>query len=638
MVSNINISDKLNKGLKVLGFEQELDETLFFVSQVDKLQNVEILFHLEKALDFEATAIFIKKQLNGSYKPLAYIYDFTRKMFEENILTAIQKKIWSSGEVPLACIFYATEIKILDCTTHINSDDTPVYLDTIAVTAQVHTLYNAIKLKSGLFWEEEVFQKKFKFQNSAYDILIGHIRKIIADFSKAFDAVDNSIINKLIIQSILIKYLEERVDNSGNGLFSNKYFKKFGGAKTYTDVLRKSGKCVNLFQDLNKDFNGNIFNWTTDEEGVLKTLNLLSLANALDGDYLVNGQKSFWKYYEFNYIPVELISRLYEEFLAENKHLKGLYYTPSHLAKLLVDEAMPLHQFSSVTLDDYKILDPACGSGIFLVIAYKRLIQWWRLKRKTANKSLPKPNLSDLKSLLSNCIYGVDFEPQAVRLSAFSLCLALCDELSPKQIIEELKFEDLTKKNIIHSDFFAFKNETQIQFDLIIGNPPFKRGSLTDYDENWQFKNETVKIPQGQIALKFLTESLKYLKEKGLQCLIIKSSGLLYNSTSTEFKRVLFSNLNVIQILDFTGLARNKSLWDNGADVAAAAIFIRNEKPDFDKNILHLTFRRTKATKERIIFEIDDYDLHFVNRTAAIHNSYIWKNNLLGGGRIKTLI
>ena len=88
-------------------------------------------------------------------------------------------------------------------------------------------------------------------------------------------------------------------------------------------------------------------------------------------------------------------------------------------------------------------------------------------------------------------------------------------------------------------------------------------------------------------------------------CLIIKSSGLLYNSTSEKYKNQLFSQLNVAQILDFTALARNKSLWENGADVATAAIFVKNEKPDFKKNILHVTFRRTKAIKERIIFEIE---------------------------------
>ncbi len=638
MTQLTHISKKLLDGLKVLGFDKELDETIFFTSDIWALENIEIIFHLERAIDFGADAVFILKQLNGSYKPLAYIYDYTNKKFEENVLTDVQRKIWSSGETPLACIFYDTEIKIIDCTTHINiKSETPVYLDQLAITSKVHNLYNSLKFKSGIFWEEEIFQKKFKFQNSAYDILIEHIRKIISGFAKEFHNIDIGIINKLIIQSILIKYLEERVDDKGNKLFSNKYFKKFGGASTYSEVLRKKGKSVNLFQDLNKDFNGNIFTWDKVEEDLLQNLNLSSLANALDGDNLPNGQKSFWRFYEFNFVPVELISRLYEEFLGENKHLKGLYYTPSHLAKLLVDEAMPLSQYHTIDLNTYKILDPACGSGIFLVIAYKRLVQWWRLQNKKENK-LVKPNLNILKKLLSHNIYGVDLESQAVRLTAFSLCLALCDELSPKQIIEDLKFEDLTESNLVNENFFSIKNHFSFKFNLIIGNPPFKRGSLKDYDDTWQFKNEIIKIPQGQIALKFLTNSLYFLNENSLLCLIIKSSGLLYNSTSIEFKKLLFSSFDVIQILDFTALARNKSLWDNGADVAAAAIFLRNRNPDFNTNILHLTFRRTKATKERIFFEIDDYDLHFINKTIAITNNYIWKNNLLGGGRIRNLV
>ncbi|MEA3452302.1 MAG: hypothetical protein U9Q83_10425, partial [Bacteroidota bacterium] len=77
---------------------------------------------------------------------------------------------------------------------------------------------------------------------------------------------------------------------------------------------------------------------------------------------------------------------------------------------------------------------------------------------------------------------------------------------------------------------------------------------------------------------------------------------------------------------------------ENGADVATAAIFLKNEKPKPNNNILHLTFRRTKATIERIVFEIDDYDLHFVDRISAVKNQYIWKNNLLGGGRIKNVV
>ncbi|MDO8998343.1 MAG: hypothetical protein Q7W45_01155, partial [Bacteroidota bacterium] len=200
------------------------------------------------------------------------------------------------------------------------------------------------------------------------------------------------------------------------------------------------------------------------------------------------------------------------------------------------------------------------------------------------------------------------------------------------------RFDDLTEGNLIYSDFFECKSIECKKFNLVIGNPPFVRGAISNYTNFWNLENKKVKIPQGQIALKFLSESFSFLKENGLVCLIIKSSGLLYNSTSNDYKKALFSNFNVVQVLDFTALAEGKSLWDNGARVGSAAIFIKNEKPDFNKNILHLTFRRTKATKERIVFEIDDYDLHFVNRQTTINNEFVWKNNLLGGGRIRNLI
>jgi len=637
-----NISETFKQGLKLLGFEK--DDAFFLVNQDFELPDPQIIFHLENAKQFNATAIYIRKQLSGSYKPQVYIFDFTHKGFDEQDETEvieIQKKIWSSGEVPVACLFYNTEIKIIDCTKHLTKNYKPEYLvSSLKLVGRVHELYNeefAVKIKSGIFWEQEELKNKFKFQNSSYDKLIENIRFVVNKLTAEFKNTTKEIVKKIIVQSILIKYLEERIDNDGNKLLSEKYFQKYNNSSTFNDVLI-NGNLIDLLDELNNDFNGNVFNWSVDEKKQLKALDLSLVADLLATNKADLESKQLeigfpdWRYFEFKFIPVELISRLYEEFLGENKKEKGLFYTPSHLAKLLIDECLPLKKYKDIDLNDFTILDPACGSGIFLVVAFKRLVQIWRLKNK-----MIFPDINDLKLLLKN-IYGVDKEEQAVRLASFSLCLALCNELNPLKIINELKFDDLREQNLIQSDFFKCHKIHLIKFDLIIGNPPFVRGSISEYSKIWEFENNKVVIPQGQIALKFLSDSITNLKEHGLVCLIIKSSGLLYNTTSSEYKKVLFSNFNVIQILDFTCLARNKSLWDNGADVASAAIFIRNESPEPNRNILHLTFRRTKATKERIIFEIDDYDLHFVNRQTAITNDFVWKNNLLGGGRIKTLV
>jgi len=639
------LSIAFQNGLGKLGFDRK-DDSLFFTKEDKQVPDPEIKFHLEKTIEFQADAVYLRKQLNGSYKPQAYLFDYTDRGFDidkQSDLTEIQKKIWSSGEAPIACIFYNTEIKILDCTTHIkevNNNYTPVHLiKHLEIAGKVHALYNeqfALKIKSGVFWEEQEVRGKFIFKNSSYDKLIENIRIIVNRLKEEHHGVSIELINKIIIQSILIKYLEERIDDDGNKLLSDKFFKQYDKASTFNDVLRKKGKFVDLVNDLNdskKGFNGNVFKWTDEEQRRLRNIDLSLLAVLLEGDSsFLTGQKSLWRYFEFKYIPVELISRLYEEFLGGDKKQKGLYYTPSHLTKLLIDEAIPLKKYKDFDLENYQVLDPACGSGIFLVIAFKRLVQIWRLQN-----GMKTPELSDLKKILLN-IYGIDKEEQAIRLASFSLCLALCNELKPIEIINKLKFDDLIENNLINSDFFTCEKLSNRKFNLIIGNPPFNRGAIKEYSPSWEFRKQKVTIPQGQIALKFLSESLAFLKEKGLSCLIIKSSGLLYNSSSGNYKKVLFSNFNVIQILDFTALARNKSLWDNGADVASAAIFIKNERPNFQKNILHLTFRRTKATKERIVFEIDDYDLNYVNRQTAIENNVIWKNNLLGGGRIRNLV
>lgn len=640
MINTKKVSPLFHAGLRKLGLD---DDVLFLIKEQKDVSHPQIQFHLETAREFGATAIFFRQQLGGNFKPQIYLFDFTEKNFlEENEIeiTEIQKKIWSSGEAPLACFFYNTEIKIVNCTKHITKDYKPEYLiKHLKLVGKAHRIYNeqfAVKIKSGIFWDQKELKKNFTFQNSAYDTLIKNIRFVVGHLKKKFDSTSNEVINKVIIQSILIKYLEERIDERGNKLLSEKYFSKYN-ASTFNDVLRQRSKFLELLEDLNRDFNGNVFRWRSVEQNQIKNLDLSIVADLLETD--VSDLSSFqlqmgfpdWRYFEFKLIPVELISRLYEEFLGEEKQKKGLYYTPSHLAKLLVDESIPLTNYSNVDLENFTVLDPACGSGIFLVVSFKRLVQIWRLQN-----GMKFPDIDDLKPLLKN-IYGVDKEEQAVKLASFSLSLALCNELNPVKIINELKFDDLTEENLINSDFFECASIQEKKFDLIIGNPPFVRGAISDYSNLWRLKDENVIIPQGQIALKFLAESFHYLKPRGLSCLIIKSSGLLYNSSSNKFKKALFKTYNTVQIFDFTALAEGRSLWDNKARVGSAAIFIRNENPDPSKNILHLTFRRTKATKERIAFEVDDYDLHYVDKQTALNNEYIWKINLLGGGRIKNI-
>ena len=367
-----NISESFSSGLKKLGFDTEVDKNLYFVSAYDSYKkqlsdkHPALLFHLEKAKTLEANAVYFRNTFEGRGEPLPqlYIYDFTDSIYNDSLkrkLTEIHRKIWSMGDIPLTVLFFNTEIKILDCTVPINTEkEEPIYLiENLSLIGRAHKLYNqlfATRIKTGVFWEHTDNKKKFSFNNSAYDKLIVFLReKVIKKFTDSKDKEKRSLIHKLIVQSILIKYLEERQSDENGKItkvFEDNFFMRFDGAKCFCDIL-KNRNFFKLCKELNQQdkFNGNIFEWSDKEIKKIADYDLNIIANALDGNSDIDGQLYFWRQYDFNYVPIELISRLYEEFIINyekrdkgerDKGDKGKVYTPAHLARFLTHEALPL--------------------------------------------------------------------------------------------------------------------------------------------------------------------------------------------------------------------------------------------------------------------------------------------------------
>lgn len=336
-------------------------------------------------------------------------------------------------------------------------------------------------------------------------------------------------------------------------------------------------------------------------------------------------QKHFWELFNFQHIPVEVISRLYQRFVTTDSAV----YTPPLLATLLLDQVMPydwLDGRASVT-----VLDPSCGSGIFLVGAFKRLVTHWRSRRHWQ-----RPSVEVVKSLLARSIHGVEMEQTAVDLTAFSLALAMCDSLDPPVIWSQLRFDKLGGGNLRCGDFFdpatlaaTDENPWPEKFDIIVGNPPFEsklegesRVSVSKRPKDFP------KLPDRNAAYFFLERGLQSLSEGGSLCLL-QPHGLLYNSKTEEFRKHLMQLARLDTVLDFVSL---RGLFD-GADPKTVVWNAINEPID-DGPIHHLTFRRTYAAAERIAFEIDHYDWHRVSRADAAADPFVWRVGLLGGGRL----
>lgn len=654
--------------------------------QVNKPDTIDFTLHaadeiiaIENAYNYGAQYIYFRRFKNRPPIAQVYIYDLTAEQtINENVLISLHQKLYSSGHVPMFFVFSNKDVRIFNCYDRPAKGNKLIYkpLTTIELVSQVGSLFeqhnevNVEKFKAfsgrsfdnGTFWENSPYSKDFQFANSAYEKLLTELKQALNDIVEK-RILPTSIARKIMVVSILIKYLEERTDENKNSIFpkagesrisvvngkrqkikyDTNFFNQFSnGAVCFTDVLKTKGAGLKLLNYLAEHFNGGVFKLSDKEKSALEKVDLTRFALFLEGN-LEGVQFVFWRLYSFNDLPVELISNIYEEFLEKKP---GVVYTPPYLVNFLLDESIPLEHDEV----EFKVLDPACGSGVFLVGAYRRLIYRWRKLNNWKN-----PKLSVLKKLLKENIFGSDKDPEAVNLTIFSLSLALCDELTPLEIWENLEFDDLTESNIFSDDFFRLMLQGKFlkgSFDLVIGNPPFEAKLTTaakEVEADAQQKRtlflrnssdeetflNNVKVPDNQIALLFLEQSIALCKPGKLVSLIQPSGPFLYNNTAAHFRQFLLQNYYVPQIIDFTHLSR--VLFGKNGDVPIVAVFIKNEVAK-DKGVLHITIRRTKPNKEKIYFELDTYDFHYIPRGIALHDPLIWKSNFLGGSRIHQLL
>ncbi|HKQ39938.1 MAG TPA: N-6 DNA methylase, partial [Verrucomicrobiae bacterium] len=213
-----------------------------------------------------------------------------------------------------------------------------------------------------------------------------------------------------------------------------------------------------LFRLLDEDFNGSMFGGSfTEEQSSLRARHVEVLIKLLSGYDFVQEQPVLdFDFYDFRLIPIELISAIYEDFISageqqaevpknhgKSKTMRrktGAYYTPPRLAELVVDIATENWD----TLLDKRCLDPACGSGVFLVILFQRMAAEWRRKHSSADNVT---RAIELRRLLTTNLQGVDSDPTACMVACFSLYLAFLDQLDPpdiwklKQALEQLGTE-----------------------------------------------------------------------------------------------------------------------------------------------------------------------------------------------------
>ncbi|WP_278581032.1 HsdM family class I SAM-dependent methyltransferase [Eubacterium callanderi] len=615
----------------------------------DNLQNMSTfqkLFYTQVRQKIGVNAVYFLRDADGIAK-VPVIYFSIIQQYDANKIAELHRLSWNLGEAPLLFIVTPDELLIYNnyksprVSRNGDLDPTAGIIETLSLADGLISQnvelrkYHRSLLESGEFWRTNKI--RFDIQGRVDSTLMSNLkimrRTLINQISKRSETDIGTItrvVHALLSRSIFIKYLEERKDSNGATVFPEDFFSNIlDSAKQYTDILTNKEATYNLFDVLKEKFNGDTLQVTKVEMELVSQEDLNELRLFILGDSeLESRQLTLWPLYSFDIIPIQLISSIYELFfhLSDKYDEQGTYYTPLPLVDMLMDEVYPWEG----PYEEITVFDPSCGSGIFLVEAYRRIICRWMSQNNTRTISCDQ-----LSELLKKCIFGVDINEEAIRIASFSLSLTMCDFLDPRSIWRELSFPCLIENNLIISDFF---NQEQIfnkkKYDVIIGNPPWQ-SSITDLTKDYLKSVDRI-IGDKQIAQAFSIKCSDLCKQEGIVCLLMPSKGLLFNrsNSSREYRKNFFSDNNVLAIINLS--VYRKILFDHASGPAAAIIYTP-QKVDFNQPIIYCTPKPIYTIEDVRKFSIDPTDICRLPRDL-IGDDRIWKIAMWGAPRDLELI
>jgi type I restriction-modification system DNA methylase subunit len=364
---------------------------------------------------------------------------------------------------------------------------------------------------------------------------------------------------------------------------------------------------VTLFQQADDKYNSGLFDFEKDD--ITPRLKIENKVVKTIVEDLYYPQCTF----EFSVMPVEILGNAYEQFLGkvirltparsvkieekpEVRKAGGVYYTPQYIVEYIVKNTVGklIEGKSPAEISAIKIVDPACGSGSFLLGAFEFLLNYhinWYHQHNYANKKgkdnpfTPQGTLTthEKKRILTNSIFGVDIDANAVEVTKLSLLLKCMEgeteasihhqmAMFHERVLPDLDHNIKDGNSLIDTDFYDsqidFGYEKKIKpfswkksfpevfkqggFDAVIGNPPYVRQELLlDFKEYFE---SHYKVYHGVADLYsyFFERGIQLLNEKGLFGIIVANKWMRANYG--EPLRKWLKAQALYQIIDFGDL------------------------------------------------------------------------------------
>ncbi|MDR2027350.1 MAG: SAM-dependent methyltransferase [Prevotellaceae bacterium] len=560
--------------------------------------------------------------------------------FENRTDSDLHKKIWNLNEVPIIIAVNNGNVEIFNGFNLLANENT---LEKLGGDDKL-TDFSYFQLVTGKTWD--IYEKELSYENRIDFKLLDNIgaarEQIIKQFSSVKDKSDErkrqyvKITNALLGKVIFVRYL---IDRKVKIYFEGESKERTNGELcTILQQPDRAKQFFNTLADKEVGFNGDLFCLEDTEYKEIPQEAYSVLIKLLKSQEIATGQQSLFDLYDFSIIPVEFISNVYEYFIgSRNQAKQGAYYTPLFLVDYILSETVEKFISDNQTYN-CKILDPACGSGVFLVETLRKMIE--KYKENAPDDSEQFKN--GIKNIVQNNIYGIDKDESAVQVSVFSIYITLLDYMNPPEIAD-FKFPKLHDTNFFCSDFFDGKAKFNavfdwIKFDYIVGNPPWFRGKnekekpayikyIEDRKKNEKIFRTANLIGNKEIAQAFLLRSSDFCAEN-TKCALIVTSKTLYNLQSKDFRQYFLQNYLIERVFELAPVRREVFDKSNDKAIAPACILFfshANEKNTDTNLIEHITLKPSRFFSMFKIFSIYRHDIKTVQQNRLKKYDWLWK-------------
>lgn len=494
-----------------------------------------------KAPDYSFRIGGMRKFFVEAKKPSVNLKDDVSPAFQ------LRRYAWSA-KLPLSILSDFEEFAVYDCRNRPSRTDKAsnsrityfTFTDIVDKWEEIYSVFSKEAVLHGSF-DKYAEAKKKKGTADVDDVFLEEIenwrsllaRNIALRNPKLTQAELNFAVQRTVDRIIFLRICEDR------GI------ETYGTLQELASKERTYKRLVDLFCQADDKYNSGLFHFQQEKDRS-ESLDTFTLDLKIDDKVvmdIIGGLYYPESPYEFSVLPADILGSVYERFLGkvirltkghqakieekpEVRKAGGVYYTPTYIVDYIVKNTVGklVEGKAPKEVSSLRVLDPACGSGSFLIGAYQYLLDWHRdwyaahEPEKLATTKNPPVYLApggewklatiERKRILLNNIYGVDIDTQAVEVTKLSLLLKVLEGENEQTINAQLKMfheralPDLGKNikcgnSLIGPDFFddqlivdaeermrinAFDWKSEFKeimarggFDVVIGNPPYVR-------------------------------------------------------------------------------------------------------------------------------------------------------------------